>query len=243
MASYLTIDTFDFCGPYSYEYLEWALANCRRIAVVCGPGVSTAAGVTVRLVGSVLNALASCYGTVMQGLQTLREQLFKTRGGRTFRGVDLFARRALSDSDSQVLMNQKLAEHRYIAQRAPPTDFHILLDYLFHRGTLQRCYTENIDNLEGKLTPTMLTDTTGPAVVQLLGRNNEIRCETCGSIFDSDIFQTEFLHGVEVDCPDCGQVAGMEWSSRVLHLTDVRFRLSGEEWSSFTPGAQSKAST
>jgi NAD-dependent SIR2 family protein deacetylase len=125
------------------------------------------------------------------------------QSGRAVQGKHLFSRRALSDVFTLALLNRKLAEQRDAAAAAAPTHFHRLLDHLYNQKTLQRCYTENSDCLEGRLTPAMMTNTTGPAVIQLLGSNDSIKCDTCNMQFPASDFQTRFLAEVEVECPAC----------------------------------------
>lgn len=105
-------------------------------------------------------------------------------------------------------MNEQLAQCREQSRVALPADFHIVLDDMFHRGVLQRCYTQSFDGLEGRLTPEMLAETTGPVVVQAFGNNDKIRCEMCAEIFPADTFHADHLNGVSADCPVCASSAG-----------------------------------
>lgn len=184
--SFISVEGFDYSGPYSYEYVEWALANCEKIVMVCGSGVSLAAGLTP-----------------LHGPHGPLDQRFTTQNGRSIRGRELFTRNALADTDNSRTLNKILAELRTTAQEAAPTYFHQLLDDMYHRKVLHKCYTENFDGLEGKLTPAVFDRETGPTVVRMLGDNDHFSCDTCNAVFPSEQFHSTHLNGEDTVCPKC----------------------------------------
>ncbi|KAG8712536.1 hypothetical protein FRC08_014451 [Ceratobasidium sp. 394] len=188
MAPFINVTEFEYSGAYSYEYVEWGVANCRRIHVVCGPGVVSGSGVKT-----------------LHGPDGLLGGSYTRQNGRTIRGTDLFTRRSLADPDSLRLVHQLLAAQRQQAAAATPTKFHALLDHLFRRQKLDRCYSMNIDRLEGKLSPEMLADASGPAVVQVFGDSHKVVCDGCKTTFQTAPFEQQFAEGVDVVCSICAE--------------------------------------
>ncbi|KAG9100400.1 hypothetical protein FS749_015421 [Ceratobasidium sp. UAMH 11750] len=188
MAAFIQIDKFEYSGAYSYEYMEWSVANCRRVRVVCGPEVVAGLGMQT-----------------LHGQDSLLEGTHKMRNGRTIRGANLFVPRNLSNPERLCLIHRLLAAHRQQAATAIPTPFHSLLDYLFRRGKLDQCYSLNLDGLEGKISPEMLREESGPAVMQVFRNNREVICDTCKVVYPAERFEDNFANGVEVFCPECSK--------------------------------------
>jgi NAD-dependent SIR2 family protein deacetylase len=113
----------------------------------------------------------------------------------------------MTEPEHLALLNQTLYNHRTIAAAAAPTPFHILLDHLFQRSILRRCFTANFDGLEGKTTPGMLKEDSGPAVVHVLGANEGIHCEQCKNSYAYEEFQSELAGSGDLECPSCLSVA------------------------------------
>jgi NAD-dependent histone deacetylase SIR2 len=87
------------------------------------------------------------------------------------------------------------------AAQAQPTSFHKLLGSLQNLGTLQRVYTQNIDDLEIKTGLT--TGSNNPNCVQLHGSAMEVICTQCS--FTENIYH-HFLtlkNGELPSCPQC----------------------------------------
>ncbi|KAL6302343.1 DHS-like NAD/FAD-binding domain-containing protein [Sparassis latifolia] len=109
-----------------------ALLKARRIAVVCGAGISVQAGIP---------DFRSSEGL----FQTLKKDNPTLTSGR-----DLFDASVFNSEVTTSLFCQMIAQLSELSQAATPTIFHNLLRTLDDRGRLLRVYTQNIDALESK---------------------------------------------------------------------------------------------
>lgn len=77
MAPFITVSKFEYSGPYSYEYVEWAITHCRHLLVVCGSEVSSAAELSVRI--SRINLSFSAFHTfvVLEHIQRPANSTFQ----------------------------------------------------------------------------------------------------------------------------------------------------------------------
>lgn len=205
---FITIEGFGYSGAYPYEYLESVIAHCRKILTVCGSGVSLAAGVVACLCQHTSRlSLTSCCQH-LHGTHGLQDRTFRASDGCSIQGDKLFVTGSLISTEKTSIICQNLAEQREAARQATPTHFHVLLDYMYRQNVLHKCFTENFDGLEGKLTPSLLTEATGPAVIQILGSNDHLRCEDCQHVFPCEEYRTSLLKGVDVPCPKCCSDSG-----------------------------------
>lgn len=113
-----------------------AVARARRVAVVCGAGISVSAPANIPDFRS------------SEGLfRKLKEQ--HPDAGLSS-GKDLFDARLFSSSKTTGLFYSMVSELKRMADLAQPTAFHHLLRMLDEQGRLLRVYTQNIDGLEAK---------------------------------------------------------------------------------------------
>ncbi|KAG8736852.1 hypothetical protein FRC10_008800 [Ceratobasidium sp. 414] len=182
------------------------LLAARRITVLCGAGVSTAAGIPVSIDGVAANiALSNSLLKLIFYAQDFRspEGLYSRRFMRdnvTLNGRDLFSVSTVTKAAELAIFSLVLTEMRIQARTAAPTSFHKLIRVLNEKGCLQRCYTQNFDGLQTRDFPHL-----AERVFELHGNNNTLICRACkreapGPIetYDEDLKQT----GV-VECPYC----------------------------------------
>ncbi|EPQ54204.1 DHS-like NAD/FAD-binding domain-containing protein [Gloeophyllum trabeum ATCC 11539] len=111
-----------------------AILKAKRIAVVCGAGISVHAGIP---------DFRSPEGL----FQTLKKENPKESLSS---GRDLFDASVFNSESTTSLFCQMIAHLSELSQTAVPTPFHNLLRTLDDRGRLLRVYTQNIDALESK---------------------------------------------------------------------------------------------
>ncbi|KAI0733599.1 DHS-like NAD/FAD-binding domain-containing protein [Fomitopsis betulina] len=109
-----------------------AIMKARRIAVVCGAGISVNAGIP---------DFRSSEGL----FQTLKKDNPTLSSGR-----DLFDASVFNSEGTTSMFCQMIAQLAELSEVALPTSFHHLLRALDERGRLLRVYTQNIDALEQK---------------------------------------------------------------------------------------------
>lgn len=114
-----------------------SLWEARRIAVVCGAGVSVSPPANIPDFRSATGLFAR-----------LKERF--PHAGLTS-GKDLFDARLFQSETSTALFYAMMAELKDMADAAQPTLFHHWLKRLDMEGRLQRVYTQNIDGLEEKV--------------------------------------------------------------------------------------------
>ena len=123
-------------SPEDMARLLTSLSKARRIAVVCGAGVSVAAPANIpdfRSAGGLFERLKARYPNA-----------------NLSSGKDLFDARLFSSEATTALFYTMIAELKDMADAAQPTIFHHFLKRLDADGRLQRVYTQNIDGLEEK---------------------------------------------------------------------------------------------
>ena len=113
-----------------------SLWEARRIAVVCGAGVSVSPPANIPDFRSATGLFAR-----------LKDRF--PHAGLTS-GKDLFDARLFQSETSTALFYSMMAELKDMADAAQPTLFHHWLKRLDSEGRLQRVYTQNIDGLEEK---------------------------------------------------------------------------------------------
>ncbi|PWZ01794.1 DHS-like NAD/FAD-binding domain-containing protein [Testicularia cyperi] len=113
-----------------------AVSGARRIAVICGAGISVSSPANIP-------DFRSAHGL----FRKLKEK-HPTAGLSS--GKDLFDARLFSSESTSALFYSMVAELKRLADEAQPTIFHRLLKRLDEEGRLQRVYTQNIDGLEEK---------------------------------------------------------------------------------------------
>ena len=113
-----------------------AVSGARRIAVICGAGISVSSPANIP-------DFRSAHGL----FKKLKEK-HPTAGLSS--GKDLFDARLFSSESTSALFYSMVAELKRLADEAEPTIFHRFLKRLDQEGRLQRVYTQNIDGLEEK---------------------------------------------------------------------------------------------
>ncbi|KAI0749496.1 DHS-like NAD/FAD-binding domain-containing protein [Daedaleopsis nitida] len=109
-----------------------AVLKARRIAVVCGAGISVNAGIPdFRSSEGLFQTLKKVHPTLSSG-------------------KDLFDASVFNSEDTTSLFCQMIAQLSQLSEAAQPTDFHRFLRVLDERRRLLRVYTQNIDALEEK---------------------------------------------------------------------------------------------
>ncbi|KAI1786186.1 DHS-like NAD/FAD-binding domain-containing protein, partial [Ganoderma leucocontextum] len=109
-----------------------AVLRARRIAVVCGAGISVKAGIPdFRSSVGLFQSLKKDHPTLVSGR-------------------DLFDASVFNSEDTTSLFCQMIAQLSQLSEAAEPTAFHRLLRVLDDHRRLLRVYTQNIDALEKK---------------------------------------------------------------------------------------------
>ncbi|GAA6032969.1 hypothetical protein JCM8097_000076 [Rhodosporidiobolus ruineniae] len=121
-------------SPLDLQHVARAVLKAKRVAVVCGAGISTATGIPDFRSGAGL-------------FKSLKEQYpdAKLSSGKDLFDVGLFS----SESNAAIFYNM-IAELKKQADSVEPTPFHSWLKELDDEGKLFRVYTQNIDALEEK---------------------------------------------------------------------------------------------
>ncbi|GAA5945841.1 hypothetical protein JCM10213_008203 [Rhodosporidiobolus nylandii] len=116
------------------QHVARSVLKAKRVAVVCGAGISTASGIPDFRSGAGL-------------FKSLKEQYPDARlsSGKDLFDVGLFA----NESNTAIFYNM-IAELKKQADAVEPTPFHAWLKELDDEGKLFRVYTQNIDALEEK---------------------------------------------------------------------------------------------
>ncbi|GAA5906358.1 uncharacterized protein JCM6883_005523 [Sporobolomyces salmoneus] len=137
------------------KHLARTVLNAKRVAVVCGAGISTASGIPdFRSSSGLFESLKHKYPDA------------KLSSGKDLFDVGLFS----SEQNAAIFYNM-IAELRKQTDEVEPTKFHHWLKSLDDEGKLFRVYTQNIDALEeragltyglGSTTPTSKQQTKSP---------------------------------------------------------------------------------
>ncbi|KAH8918965.1 DHS-like NAD/FAD-binding domain-containing protein [Atractiella rhizophila] len=112
-----------------------AIAKAKRIAVVCGAGISTGAGIP---------DFRSSAG-LFESLKVKHPEAKLTSG------KDLFDASLFKSETNTALFYNMVGELKKMSDLAEPTTFHKFLKELDDKGKLFRVYTQNIDALEAKV--------------------------------------------------------------------------------------------
>ncbi|BGP57553.1 hypothetical protein JCM8202_002274 [Rhodotorula sphaerocarpa] len=120
--------------PIDLAHVARTVLKAKRVAVVCGAGISTASGIPDFRSGAGL-------------FESLKKQYpdAKLSSGKDLFDVGLFA----SESNAAIFFNM-IAELKKQTDAVEPTAFHSWLKHLDDDGKLFRVYTQNIDALEEK---------------------------------------------------------------------------------------------
>ncbi|PWN54482.1 DHS-like NAD/FAD-binding domain-containing protein [Violaceomyces palustris] len=148
-----------------------AVSGARRIAVICGAGISVSSPANIP-------DFRSASGL----FKKLKEQ-HPTAGLSS--GKDLFDARLFNSESTSSLFYAMIAELKRLADEAQPTIFHRLLKRLDNEGRLQRIYTQNIDGLEEKAGLTFGLGETGDSTstFRALGKRKRLEAnQSSGSL-------------------------------------------------------------
>ncbi|SAM85287.1 related to HST4-member of the Sir2p family of NAD(+)-dependent histone deacetylases [Ustilago bromivora] len=183
-----------------------AVSGARRIAVICGAGISVSSPANIP-------DFRSAHGL----FKKLKEK-HPTAGLSS--GKDLFDARLFSSESTSALFYSMVAELKRLADQAEPTIFHRFLKRLDDQGRLQRVYTQNIDGLEEKAGLSFGLGEAGDSTttVRALGKRKRAEAGFARSKSDSHLFfhkpedekrpmfpRTIPLHGTlqTLTCPLC----------------------------------------
>ncbi|KAJ1598086.1 hypothetical protein NDA14_004259 [Ustilago hordei] len=183
-----------------------AVSGARRIAVICGAGISVSSPANIP-------DFRSAHGL----FKKLKEK-HPTAGLSS--GKDLFDARLFSSESTSALFYSMVAELKSLADQAEPTIFHRFLKRLDDQGRLQRVYTQNIDGLEEKAGLSFGLGEAGDSTttVRALGKRKRAQVGFARSKSDSHLFfhkpedekrpmfpRTIPLHGTlqTLTCPLC----------------------------------------
>ncbi|PWI64677.1 hypothetical protein PCL_08686 [Purpureocillium lilacinum] len=150
------------------------LARAKKVVVLLGAGVSTAAQIPD----------------------------FRSNNG-LYRKGEVFTEGAANSPEGRARLLKVAWELRQKALIAGPTETHRLLDTLRIRGQLLRCYTQNIDMLEEGTGLSVGVDS-GYNCIPLHGSLRHLRCASCCSLFSNWADYEAFITaGESVPCPSC----------------------------------------
>ncbi|RDX57501.1 DHS-like NAD/FAD-binding domain-containing protein [Lentinus brumalis] len=199
-----------------------AVLKARRIAVVCGAGISVQAGIPdFRSSEGLFQSLKKDHPTLSSG-------------------KDLFDASVFNSEDTTSLFCQMIGQLSQLSDAAQPTAFHRFLRILDERRRLLRVYTQNIDALEeksgltfgvpeldakrtkprstkGKAAPVELAAPTGesstsrlpsppaetPRCIPLHGTLQFMHCQTCTHSFPLRDYVGSLKDGTPPACPQC----------------------------------------
>ncbi|KAG8735604.1 hypothetical protein FRC10_010358, partial [Ceratobasidium sp. 414] len=158
------------------------LHAARKVTVLCGAGVSVAAGVPdFRSPGGMYSQQFS-------------------RNNVKLSGSDLFDVSTIQNADKLAILNVVMTKLRIHARAAPITCFHQLVSRLDDIFRLQRCYTQNFDGLQTRDFPSLASK-----VFELHGSNDQLHCFACSQQPTDPVssFDSRFLEHGLVECPNC----------------------------------------
>ncbi|KAM0750099.1 DHS-like NAD/FAD-binding domain-containing protein, partial [Meredithblackwellia eburnea MCA 4105] len=187
-----------------------AVLKAKRIAVVCGAGISTASGIP---------DFRSSEGL----FESLKRQYPEARLSS---GKDLFDAGLFASEETASIFYTMIASLKQMSDKANPTAFHQFLKLLDDEGKLFRVYTQNIDGLEERAgltrshspsTPPSSTSSPPPSQAQigsldpsgiprcipLHGQLSTLSCPHCSSIFSIEPYLALLSTGVPSACPTC----------------------------------------
>ncbi|KAL8293410.1 hypothetical protein RQP46_000111 [Phenoliferia psychrophenolica] len=118
----------------SFAHVARAVLKAKRIAIVCGAGISCASGIPD-----------------FRSADGLFENLKRAHpSAKLNSGKDLFDASLFTSETNSAIFYTMIAELKTMADEASPTAFHRFLKALDDEGKLFRVYTQNIDGLEEK---------------------------------------------------------------------------------------------
>ncbi|KAJ3373310.1 hypothetical protein GGF31_000743 [Allomyces arbusculus] len=158
------------------------LHRAKRIVVVAGAGISVSAGIPDFRSPDGMYALAK----------------HRPGGTRLPRGQDWFDAAVFRTEATTRLFYSLMGSMRAAALAASPTPTHEWLASLESRGSLLRCYSQNIDDLEPR------AGLAADSLVQVHGTLSRVRCVVCHrTAAHSDEVATEFQQGNAPSCAAC----------------------------------------
>ncbi|KAJ3090681.1 hypothetical protein HK102_002950 [Quaeritorhiza haematococci] len=165
-----------------------ALRKSKRSVVITGAGISVSGGIP--------DFRSS------DGLYNLVKEKFPSV---VVKGQDLFDATLFKDPVRTSIFYTFMAELKGVIDKANVTPTHQFLKRLDDDRKLLRCYTQNIDCLEARLSLSVdIADKRSVKVVQLHGDLDHVVCTICNSLFEfSTSVQVEFREGSPPPCPSC----------------------------------------
>ncbi|KAJ3313054.1 hypothetical protein HDU76_002737 [Blyttiomyces sp. JEL0837] len=172
--------------------LASTLRKSKRCVVVTGAGISVSAGIPdFRSTNGLYDLVKKRYPNVL------------------VKGRDLFDASLFRDPASTALFYSFMAELKRLVDEADVTPTHVFVKRLDEQGKLMRCYTQNIDCLESRLSISndYSSKTPLPRLVQLHGDLDHVICTVCKSLYP---FTTDhldiFIEGSPPPCPACEEL-------------------------------------
>ncbi|KAJ1555450.1 hypothetical protein HK096_008058, partial [Nowakowskiella sp. JEL0078] len=167
-----------------------ALCRARRCVVVTGAGISVSGGIPdFRSSNGLYNLVKDRYPeSVVKGKELFDATLFK-------------------DPIQTEIFYSFMGELKEIVSKAKVTATHRFLKRLDDQGKLLRCYTQNIDCLEQRLSLSANIDDKNSRIVQLHGDLDTVICNMCQSLYDfSPSMSDTFKGGQPPVCPNCQEL-------------------------------------
>lgn len=198
----LAINTSDHAANIKLAEVNKAVSSSKRMVILTGAGISCNAGIPD------FRSTNGLYNMVKQ-----------KHPGAVVKGKDLFDI-SLFRSESTLQVFATFMESLYgHTKHAVPTETHKFIKHLKRQNKLLRCYTQNIDAIERKLSlNTGVVDDDEAErkpmifrkqwknldVVQLHGDLNSLSCSHCFRNFEwKDEFRQVLANGEVPDCPVC----------------------------------------
>ncbi|KAI3629610.1 hypothetical protein MIR68_011045 [Amoeboaphelidium protococcarum] len=164
-----------------------AVHKAKRIVIVTGAGISVSGGIPDF--------------RSMNGLYNMVKQKYPDA---VVKGKDIFDAHLFKDEASTKVFYSFMAELKQMVDKASPTEVHQFLKNVKDKGKLLRCYTQNIDCMEERLSMTCDLEDKKSDVVMLHGTLQYVSCTVCKHREEfNDVHSRIFSGGEPPACPRC----------------------------------------
>lgn len=179
-----------------FKSIAEKLYKAKKCAVVVGAGISVAAGIPdFRSANGLYNLVKERYPNAV------------------LKGKDLFDASLFRDPESTALFYTFMAELKSLVSGANLTRTHHFIKGLDVKGKLLRCYTQNIDCLENRLS--LSSDATSTTrLIHLHGDLEFVVCTLCRTRYPfSEDHLSHFRLGYPPACPQCHEASNLRVAS------------------------------